>query len=76
MQMPSVEHHMLCLRGTQMKLNPLDTVCYMALPAALFLLLPATLVVHPMGKWPGFPSMTDWEVLLEAGLSSIEDADS
>mmetsp|Transcript_68330 Transcript_68330/g.127538 ORF Transcript_68330/g.127538 Transcript_68330/m.127538 type:complete len:428 (+) Transcript_68330:83-1366(+) len=51
--------------GTQMKLNPLDTVCYMALPAAVFLLLPAMLVSHPMGKWPGFPSMTDWEVLLE-----------
>jgi len=51
--------------GTTMKLNPLDTVCYMALPAGLFLLFPAMLIPHPMGKWPGFPSMTDWEVLLE-----------
>lgn len=51
--------------GTSLKLNPLDTTCYMALPAGLVLLIPSMLVSHPMGKWPGFPSMTDWEVLQE-----------
>jgi len=51
--------------GAEMKLNPLDTTCYMALPAGLILLLPALIVPHPMGKWPGFPNMTDWEVLVE-----------
>lgn len=51
--------------GTTMKLNPIDTTCYMALPAGLVLLIPAFLVPHPMGKWPGFSHMTDWEVLLE-----------
>lgn len=51
--------------GSEMKLNPLDTTCYMALPAALVLLVPALCLPHPMGKWPGFPEMTDWEVLVE-----------
>jgi len=51
--------------GSEMKLNPLDTTCYMALPAALVLLVPALVVYHPMGKWPGFPEMTDWQVLGE-----------
>mmetsp|Transcript_38031 Transcript_38031/g.100605 ORF Transcript_38031/g.100605 Transcript_38031/m.100605 type:complete len:433 (-) Transcript_38031:69-1367(-) len=51
--------------GNQLKLNPVDTTCYMALPAGLVLLLPALLVSHPMGKWPGFPDMTDWQVLTE-----------
>merc|ERR1712066_1102947 len=51
--------------GTKMKLNPLDTTCYMALPAGLVLLVPALIVSHPMGKWPGFPEMTDWQVVAE-----------
>mmetsp|Transcript_7354 Transcript_7354/g.16755 ORF Transcript_7354/g.16755 Transcript_7354/m.16755 type:complete len:427 (-) Transcript_7354:237-1517(-) len=51
--------------GSEMKLNPLDTTCYMALPAGLVLLIPSLVVPHPMGKWPGFPSMTDWEVIAE-----------
>jgi len=51
--------------GAEMKLNPLDTTCYMSLPASLLLLLPAMLVKHPLGHWPGFPAMTDWQVLLE-----------
>jgi len=49
--------------GTTMKLNPLDTTCYMALPAGLVLILPALLVPHPMSKWPDYDPMTDWEVL-------------
>lgn len=51
--------------GKQEKLNPLDTTCYMALPAGLALMFPSMLVSHPMAKWPGFPNMTDWEVLGE-----------
>lgn len=51
--------------GTKMKLNAVDTTCYMALPAGLALLVPSLLVSHPMSKWPGFSSMTDWEVLQE-----------
>lgn len=51
--------------GTKMKLNAVDTTCYMALPAGLALLVPSLLVSHPMTKWPGFSSMTDWEVLQE-----------
>lgn len=52
------------LLGSEMKLNPLDATCYMALPAGIVLLVPSLLVSHPMEKWPGFPHMTDWEVLL------------
>eukprot|EP00443_Scrippsiella_acuminata_P071121 CAMPEP_0115394502 /NCGR_PEP_ID=MMETSP0271-20121206/12299_1 /TAXON_ID=71861 /ORGANISM="Scrippsiella trochoidea, Strain CCMP3099" /LENGTH=417 /DNA_ID=CAMNT_0002818175 /DNA_START=70 /DNA_END=1323 /DNA_ORIENTATION=- len=51
--------------GSELKLNPLDTTCYMALPAGIVLLLPALVVSHPMGKWPGFPDMTDWQVVAE-----------
>merc|ERR1711972_145651 len=51
--------------GSELKLNPLDTTCYMALPAGIVLLLPALLISHPMGKWPGFPDMTDWQVVAE-----------
>lgn len=51
--------------GTTMKLNPLDTTCYMALPAGLVLLVPSLIVSHPMAKWPGFGNMTDWEVMQE-----------
>eukprot|EP00437_Effrenium_voratum_P009297 CAMPEP_0181430536 /NCGR_PEP_ID=MMETSP1110-20121109/17773_1 /TAXON_ID=174948 /ORGANISM="Symbiodinium sp., Strain CCMP421" /LENGTH=439 /DNA_ID=CAMNT_0023553853 /DNA_START=63 /DNA_END=1382 /DNA_ORIENTATION=+ len=48
-----------------MKLNPLDTTCYMALPAGLTLMLPSLVVYHPMSQWPSYPSMTDWQVLQE-----------
>jgi len=51
--------------GSEMKLNPVDTTCYMSLPAGIFLLVPALLVSHPLGSWHGYPSMTDWEVLGE-----------
>jgi len=55
------------LLGTKMKLNAVDSVCYMALPAGLVLLVPALLVPHPMSRWEGFEGryMTDWEVLGE-----------
>lgn len=51
--------------GSQLKLNPVDSTGYMALPAGLVLILPSLMVSHPMGKWPGFPDMTDWQVLTE-----------
>jgi len=51
--------------GASLKLNPLDTTFYMALPASVILLLPAVLVPHPMTNWRGFTSMTDMQVLEE-----------
>eukprot|EP00931_Biecheleriopsis_adriatica_P101308 TRINITY_DN76477_c0_g1_i1.p1 TRINITY_DN76477_c0_g1~~TRINITY_DN76477_c0_g1_i1.p1 ORF type:complete len:501 (-),score=119.11 TRINITY_DN76477_c0_g1_i1:162-1664(-) len=42
-------------------LNPLDTIFYMAVPCALFLLPASFLVAHPV-EWPGFSEMTDWQV--------------
>lgn len=50
--------------GTVVHLNALDTTCYMALPAAVVLLMPALLFAHPTG-WPGHSSMTDVQVLLK-----------
>lgn len=51
------------LLGTTFKLNALDTTCYMALPAGLFLLLPGFTVRHGLGGgWPDQAPMTDWEV--------------
>ncbi|CAK0822431.1 unnamed protein product [Prorocentrum cordatum] len=65
-------------RGTKMKLNAVDSVCYMALPAGLVLLVPALLVPHPMSRWEGFEGryMTDWEAATVAlslllGLESV-----
>uniref|UniRef100_A0A7S2Q4I0 Sugar phosphate transporter domain-containing protein n=1 Tax=Zooxanthella nutricula TaxID=1333877 RepID=A0A7S2Q4I0_9DINO len=51
--------------GSELKLKPAETTCYMALPAGLVLLAPAFAVPHPMGTWPGSPHMTDWQVLKE-----------
>lgn len=50
--------------GTSVKLNPLDTTCYMSIPATFFLLVPILLMPHPV-SWPGYASMTDWQVFLE-----------
>jgi drug/metabolite transporter (DMT)-like permease len=48
--------------GQKMKLNPVDSALYMALPAAFCLLPPAILVPHPV-EWPGFKSLTDVQIL-------------
>jgi len=44
------------------KLNPVDTVFYMALPTALILIPFACLVPHPV-PWPRYESLTDLSVL-------------
>jgi len=48
--------------GTYMKLNPLDTTFYMAVPVALTLLPVAFYMQHPV-EWAGTGPMTDWEVI-------------
>eukprot|EP00929_Paragymnodinium_shiwhaense_P080702 TRINITY_DN42104_c0_g1_i1.p1 TRINITY_DN42104_c0_g1~~TRINITY_DN42104_c0_g1_i1.p1 ORF type:complete len:452 (-),score=108.86 TRINITY_DN42104_c0_g1_i1:151-1506(-) len=50
--------------GSQQKLNPVDTTCYMSLPAAFFLAFPVFLLPHPV-SWPDFGLMTDWQVFLK-----------
>eukprot|EP00930_Biecheleria_cincta_P031192 TRINITY_DN21649_c0_g1_i2.p1 TRINITY_DN21649_c0_g1~~TRINITY_DN21649_c0_g1_i2.p1 ORF type:complete len:491 (-),score=115.91 TRINITY_DN21649_c0_g1_i2:1309-2781(-) len=45
----------------QPKLNPMDTIFYMAVPCGLFLLPPTVLVLHPV-DWPGFDQLTDFQV--------------
>mmetsp|Transcript_62360 Transcript_62360/g.115750 ORF Transcript_62360/g.115750 Transcript_62360/m.115750 type:complete len:458 (+) Transcript_62360:56-1429(+) len=51
--------------GKSFQLNPLDKVIYMTVPASVLLLAPAMLVKHPVPKWPGYPAMTDLEVIWE-----------
>jgi len=48
--------------GTYMKMSPLDTTFYMALPVALLLLPAAAYAAHPV-SWPGAGLMTDFEVM-------------
>jgi len=50
--------------GEAVKMNPVDTTCYMAVPAALFLCVPIFLLPHPV-RWPGYDMMTDWQVFLK-----------
>mmetsp|Transcript_89308 Transcript_89308/g.261103 ORF Transcript_89308/g.261103 Transcript_89308/m.261103 type:complete len:533 (+) Transcript_89308:132-1730(+) len=50
--------------GTHMKLNPLDTTFYMAVPCAASLLPVVFLLHHPV-EWPGAGSETDWWVFLK-----------
>jgi len=45
----------------QPKLNPMDTIFYMAVPCGLFLLPATLLVAHPV-DWPGFGQITDFQV--------------
>eukprot|EP00439_Symbiodinium_sp_Y106_P054987 s1853_g7.t1 len=42
-------------------LNPVDTIFYMALPCALFLLPASILLMHPV-EWPNFGDITDLQV--------------
>jgi len=46
----------------QPKLNPIDTIFYMAVPCGLFLLPVSYLMVHPV-DWPGFGQLSDAQVL-------------
>jgi len=45
----------------QPKLNPMDTIFYMAVPCGLFLLPASLLVLHPV-DWPGVGQITDFQV--------------
>lgn len=47
--------------GSDMKLNPLDTIWYMAIPVAL-MLCPLASVPHPC-SWPGLSTANDWQVV-------------
>ncbi|CAE8645415.1 unnamed protein product [Polarella glacialis] len=42
-------------------LNPMDTIFYMAVPCAMFLVPASFFVLHPV-DWPGVGSITDYEV--------------
>jgi drug/metabolite transporter (DMT)-like permease len=67
----------LALAGVlgETKLNVLDTVAYMAIPATLFLLPIILFVPKPVpGEWVnvGTESMTDWQILRETWYYSKE----
>jgi len=49
------------LMGTKIELNPVDSACYMSLPAAFFLVWPAVAMPHPVG-WPSTEMLTDSQV--------------
>jgi len=77
----SMELIVVVILGKGFKLNPIDTLLYMALPVFVLLLLPSFLLTHPVA-YPAHPASTDWGVLTEvarlspstvvlAGLSGI-----
>mmetsp|Transcript_10217 Transcript_10217/g.28744 ORF Transcript_10217/g.28744 Transcript_10217/m.28744 type:complete len:261 (-) Transcript_10217:40-822(-) len=77
----SMELIVVVILGRGFKLNPIDTLLYMALPVFVLLLLPSFFLKHPVA-YPGHPPSTDWSVLMEvarlspstlvlAGLSGI-----
>lgn len=50
--------------GSTLKLNPVDTTFYMAIPTAIFLIIPVFFVPHPI-MWPGHGSVTDFQIVKE-----------
>ncbi|CAE7699741.1 unnamed protein product [Symbiodinium sp. CCMP2592] len=50
--------------GTGIKLNPLDSTFYMAVPAGLIMIL-FSFVEHPVHSWRDFPAVTDWAIVQE-----------
>eukprot|EP00928_Gymnodinium_smaydae_P003190 TRINITY_DN11138_c0_g2_i1.p1 TRINITY_DN11138_c0_g2~~TRINITY_DN11138_c0_g2_i1.p1 ORF type:complete len:504 (+),score=76.91 TRINITY_DN11138_c0_g2_i1:55-1566(+) len=50
--------------GRGLKLNPMDSIFYMAIPAALLLLIPACVLQHPV-PWSSTGNMTDIHILKE-----------
>eukprot|EP00933_Yihiella_yeosuensis_P044660 TRINITY_DN39925_c0_g1_i1.p1 TRINITY_DN39925_c0_g1~~TRINITY_DN39925_c0_g1_i1.p1 ORF type:complete len:589 (-),score=120.43 TRINITY_DN39925_c0_g1_i1:246-1889(-) len=52
----------LILAGMSGGLNPLDTILYMAVPCAIFLVPASVLATHPV-DWPSFGAITDVEVV-------------
>lgn len=45
----------------EMRLNPLDSMLYMALPVAVIMIPPTLLWSHPV-NWPGYNSLTDVQI--------------
>eukprot|EP00930_Biecheleria_cincta_P016305 TRINITY_DN13311_c0_g1_i1.p1 TRINITY_DN13311_c0_g1~~TRINITY_DN13311_c0_g1_i1.p1 ORF type:complete len:475 (-),score=71.17 TRINITY_DN13311_c0_g1_i1:91-1515(-) len=50
--------------STEIKLNPVDAVCHMALPVAA-ILTPFVFIFSHAVPWPGNPYMTDYQVLVK-----------
>jgi hypothetical protein len=65
----SMELIVVVILGRGFKLNPIDTLLYMALPVFVLLLLPSFLLKHPVA-YPGHPASTDWSVLREVARLS------
>jgi len=51
------------LLGSEVKLNPLDTLWYMSIPVAA-MLVPLASIAHPC-SWPGLNPATDWQVMMK-----------
>lgn len=49
--------------GSDLKLNPLDTIWYMSIPVAV-VLMPLVFVPHPC-SWPSLNPATDWQVVMK-----------
>ncbi|CAE7855172.1 unnamed protein product [Symbiodinium sp. KB8] len=55
--------------STQLKMNALEAILNMSLPASLLLLLPVFFFRHSV-SWPGSSPMTDWQVLQQVWQTS------
>jgi len=55
--------------STQLKMNALEAILNMSLPASLLLLLPAFFFRHSV-SWPGSSPLTDWQVLQQVWQTS------
>eukprot|EP00439_Symbiodinium_sp_Y106_P046321 s5309_g5.t3 len=55
--------------STQLKMNALEAILNMSLPASLLLLLPVFFFRHSV-SWPGSSAMTDWQVLQQVWQTS------
>jgi len=60
----ALELNIIGVIGTEMRLNAMDTICYMALPATLLLVVPTCFWRHPV-SWNGYGQMTDLEIFCE-----------
>lgn len=55
--------------GTSAKLNPVDAICYMALPCSAILMIASFSFAHTV-TWPDRGPMCDWDVISEAYAAS------
>jgi hypothetical protein len=60
----SMELVVVVIIGKGMKMNSLDTILYMSLPAFMLITLPALYLRHPV-SYPYHPPATDWEIFWE-----------